>query len=93
MAAAATTSLALIGQIAWLDRYSSQRDEADRRDPLAERLAQADLHPALAELAARDPEAAARLWTSRMRTSRMRTSRGRNRGRPRRRNIHAGAGE
>ncbi|MEW2632548.1 hypothetical protein AB0903_13020 [Streptomyces sp. NPDC048389] len=78
-ATAAATGLALLAQIAWLSRYGRSRDTA-RRDPLADRLARTDLHPALAELAARDPESAARLRAGRRRTRHQR-NRGR-RGRP-----------
>ncbi|MEU1820410.1 hypothetical protein ABZ543_35320 [Streptomyces roseifaciens] len=86
-AAAAATALAVIAQIAWLGRYDGQRHPAGPRDPLAERLAQVGLHPALAELASQDPESADRL-----RTSRLRTRRTRNRGRPRRRSTPTEAG-
>jgi hypothetical protein len=77
--AATVTSLALLAQIAWLDRASRQRGTAHRRDPVSERLAEVGLHPALIELAVQDPESAARLQTSRRRTRRRR-----NRGRRRR---------
>ncbi|MEH6372817.1 hypothetical protein V7793_00405 [Streptomyces sp. KLMMK] len=86
-AASAATALTLVAQIAWFGRYDGQRDAAGPRDPLAERLARAGLHPALAELASQDPESADRL-----RTSRLRTRRSRNRGRPRRRSTPTGAG-
>ncbi|WP_329395801.1 hypothetical protein [Streptomyces melanogenes] len=83
-AAAVVTGLALIAQIAGL---GSERTPADLPDPFAERLAAMGPHPALAELAARDPEAEA--W---LRGGRFRTRRGRNRGRPRRRGTRTGAG-
>ncbi|GGP46474.1 hypothetical protein [Streptomyces melanogenes] len=85
-AAAVVTGLALIAQIAAL---GSERTPADLPDPFAERLAELERHPALAELAARNPEAKA--WLG---AGRFRTRRGRNRGRPRRRvtRTEAGAG-
>lgn len=85
-AAAAATGLALLAQIHWLDRFSPQQD-AGRPDPLANWLTLMGPHPALTELAARDPESAARL-----RVSRMRTRRRRNRGRTRRHRTPAEAG-
>ncbi len=80
--AATATWIALVAQIAWFGWYGRQRRAAGRRDPLAEQLGSIGLHPALAELAARDPEG-----TARLRVGRMRTRRGRNRGRPRRRSA------
>ncbi|MFD9355093.1 hypothetical protein [Streptomyces sp. NPDC060031] len=80
-AAAVATGLALVAQIVWLDLDDRLREGgAARVDPLAERLAAQGPHPALVELAERDPQGVTRL-----RISRMRTRRGRNRGRPRRR--------
>ncbi|WHM40477.1 hypothetical protein [Streptomyces sp. BPTC-684] len=83
-AAAVVTGLALVAQIVGL---GSDRTPADLPDPFAERLARMGPHPALAELAARDPEADE--W---LRVGRFRTRRGRNRGRPRRRGIPAETG-
>ncbi|MFI1100415.1 hypothetical protein [Streptomyces melanogenes] len=83
-AAAVVTGLALVAQIAGLGGY---RTPADLPDPFAERLASMVPHPALAELAARNPEAEA--WLG---AGRRRTRRGRNRGRPRRRGTRTAAG-
>ncbi|MCF3130361.1 hypothetical protein [Streptomyces olivochromogenes] len=83
--ASCATGLALIAQISWLDQYTDRHEPAAVRDPFAERLAQIGPHPALAELAERDPESAERL-----RISRTRSRRGRNRGRPRRHRRAAG---
>ncbi|MEU2395973.1 hypothetical protein [Streptomyces sp. NPDC007369] len=85
-AAVAATAVGLVAQVVWFGLYGRLRTAHTRRDPWAEAVAGAGLHPALAELAGRDPEAVARL-----RTSRWRVRRGRNRGRPRRRRTPAGA--
>ena len=86
-AAAAVTGLALVAQFNWLNHYFPEREAASRRDPLAERLAEEGPHPALTELAARNPEDVALL-----RVSRSRTRRRRNRGRRRRGSTPAVAG-
>ncbi|MFD0267218.1 hypothetical protein ACFVGY_11555 [Streptomyces sp. NPDC127106] len=85
-AAVAATAVGLVAQLVWFGVYGRLRTAHTQRDAWAEQVARAGLHPALAELARRDPEAVARL-----RTSRWRVRRGRNRGRPRRRSTPAGA--
>ncbi|MFD9486056.1 hypothetical protein ACFWBX_19115 [Streptomyces sp. NPDC059991] len=83
-AGAFATGLALFAQFAGI---GALRTPAELPDPFAERPARLGPHPALAELAARNPEAEA--W---LRAGRFRTRRGRNRGRPRRRGTPADAG-
>ncbi|OAR22567.1 hypothetical protein A8W25_23400 [Streptomyces sp. ERV7] len=84
-AAAVATGAALLAQITGL---CGVRVPDELPDPFAEWLARpGSPHPALAELAVRDPEAEA--W---LRAGRFRTRRGRNRGRPRRRGAPAEAG-
>ncbi|MET9962981.1 hypothetical protein ABZ128_28605 [Streptomyces sp. NPDC006326] len=82
----AATGLALVAQIVWFPLYARSRR---RSGPTA--IPHVTLpgprHPALAELARRDP-----LSTDRLRVSRLRTRRGRNRGRPRRRTTTGAAG-
>ncbi|MFK0255024.1 hypothetical protein [Streptomyces sp. NPDC090445] len=85
-AAVAVSAIGLVAQIAWFSPYERLRTVYARRDPWKDRAAGLDVHPALAELARLDPEAAERL-----RVSRLRTRRGRNRGRPRRRPAPAEA--
>ncbi|GAB7109944.1 hypothetical protein JCM4814A_82590 [Streptomyces phaeofaciens JCM 4814] len=77
---------ALLAQFLWLHLSERRGDaEAWRCDPSAGYPERAGVHPALTELAASDPESAARL-----RTSRLRQRRRRNRGRRRRGNAGAG---
>ncbi|WP_331738145.1 hypothetical protein [Streptomyces sp. NBC_01276] len=76
--AATATWFALVAQIVVLVGYGRLRDANRREADPGAGAAPNDVHPALTELAARDPEAAA--W---LRVSRRRTRRGRNRGRPR----------
>ncbi|GAA1559172.1 hypothetical protein [Streptomyces globosus] len=79
--AAVAAGLAVLAQLALLDAYGKVPGPAGGRpDPVEARMAALRPHPALAELAARDPEAERRL-----RLSRLRVRRSRNRGRPRRR--------
>lgn len=84
--ASVVVGAALLAQFCWLD-LSERRDDAGarRRDPSAGCPERAGVHPALTELAASDPESAARL-----RTSRLRLRRRRNRGRRRRGSAAAG---
>ncbi|MET9610147.1 hypothetical protein ABZZ17_34590 [Streptomyces sp. NPDC006512] len=85
-AAATATWFAVPVQIGCLVRYGRLRDDARREALLSEGRSRNAPHPALAELAARDPETADRL-----RVSRGRTRRRRNRGRPRRSGASAGS--
>ncbi|MFG2296024.1 hypothetical protein [Streptomyces sp. NPDC048603] len=76
----------LVAQFVWFGLYGRQRKRTGSLQELLEaHVAVLRWHPALTELAERDPETAYRL-----RTSRLRTRRGRNRGRPRRRTAPAG---
>ncbi|MEU7419143.1 hypothetical protein [Streptomyces antibioticus] len=79
--ASVVVGAALLGQFHWLG-LSERREAAATRlgDPVAAHLRQAGVHPALTELAARAPESAALLRTSRTRLRRRR-NRGRRRGR------------
>ncbi|MGW6951037.1 hypothetical protein ACWGHD_29540 [Streptomyces xanthophaeus] len=77
--AAIVTCCALVVQIGCLVRYGRLRDGTRREAHLAQGLTRQIPHPALAGLAAQDPEALARLQVSRRRIRR-----GRNHGRPRR---------
>ncbi|MFJ7262071.1 hypothetical protein ACIQV2_18150 [Streptomyces globosus] len=84
--AAVAAGLAVVAQLALLDRYGKVPGPAGGRpDPVEARMAALRPHPALAELAARDPEAERCL-----RVSRLRVRRSRNRGRPRRRTAPPG---
>ncbi|MFF5447802.1 hypothetical protein [Streptomyces sp. NPDC012888] len=74
--AAVVTGLALVAQVRWLDLDVRQREAAAAHpDPVAERLRQEELHPALAGLPAPT--------TRHLTASRLRTRRGRHHGRPR----------
>ncbi|MEV7612578.1 hypothetical protein [Streptomyces sp. NPDC089799] len=76
----------LIAQIVWFGLYGRQLRRTGSLPEILERhVAALSRHPALTELAERDPEALA--WLGR---SRLRTRRRRNRGRPRRRTTPAG---
>ncbi|MFE3761024.1 hypothetical protein ACFXPI_04560 [Streptomyces sp. NPDC059104] len=77
-AAATATWCALVAQIVVLVGYGRLRDARRREAEPGAAASSSDAHPALTELVARDPQAAA--W---LRVSRRRTRRGRNRGRPR----------
>lgn len=84
--AAVAAGLAVVAQLVLLDRYGKVPDPAGGRpDPVEARMAALRPHPAIAELAAGDPEAERRL-----RVSRLRVRRSRNRGRPRRRTAPPG---
>ncbi|WCD90800.1 hypothetical protein KPP03845_107229 [Streptomyces xanthophaeus] len=77
--AAIVTCCALVVQIGCLVRYGRLRDGTRREAHLAQGLTRQIPHPALAGLAAQDPEALARLQVSRRRIRRSR-----HHGRPRR---------
>ncbi|MCH0562983.1 MULTISPECIES: hypothetical protein [unclassified Streptomyces] len=66
-AAAAATGFALFAQLAWINGYGRQDVPAAGSEPRAEGRARTALHPALVELASRDPQSRDRLRASRRR--------------------------